>query len=153
MKEENIIEAALFISAKPLSIGELGRLIGVAAPGYVESAIKRLMAEYDSRQSSIQVMFEDGKYVMRVRREYLDKVKPFAQSAEISHHALKILAYINSKEGVLKSNLVKQLGDSVYQDVKELVEKGFITQKKAGRTKSLYTTDKFKEYFSKTQQQ
>ncbi len=151
MKEESIVEAALFISAKPLAVSELGRLIGVAAPGYVEGVVKRLIADYDSRESSIQIVFEDGKYVMRVRREYLDKVKPFAQSAEISQHALKALAYINNKEGVLKSSLVKQLGDSVYQDVKELVEKGFITQKKAGRSKSLHTTDKFKEYFSKPQ--
>ncbi|MFA5106287.1 MAG: SMC-Scp complex subunit ScpB [Candidatus Micrarchaeia archaeon] len=151
VKEENLIEAALFISAKPLTIAELGRLIGVAAHGYVEGMVKKLAAGYDERESSIQIVFEDGKYLMRVRREYLDKVKPFAQSAEISSHALKTLAYINNREGVLKSSLVKQLGDSVYQDVKELVEKGFVTQKKAGRSKSLHTTDKFKEYFSKPQ--
>ena len=151
MKEENLVEAALFISAKPLTIAELGRLMGVAAHGYVEGVVRKLSADYDARESAMQIVLEDGKYVMRVRREYLDKVKPFAQSAEISQHALKTLAYINNKEGVLKSALVKQLGDSVYQDVKELAEKGFVMQKKAGRTKSLHTTDKFREYFSKPQ--
>jgi chromosome segregation and condensation protein ScpB len=40
------------------------------------------------------------------------------------------------------------IGSSVYDHVKELVEKEFITAEKQGRSKSLKTTKKFREYFS-----
>jgi len=148
MEESKIVEAALFISSRPLTVAEISKLLGVAAHGYVETVIKKLADEYNAKGSSLEIAFADGKYAMRVRREYLDRVKPFAQDAEISHHALQTLAYINNKPGMKKSDLVKQLGASVYQDVFELVEKGFITQKKSGRTSALVTTDKFRDYFA-----
>ncbi|MEM4633602.1 MAG: SMC-Scp complex subunit ScpB [Candidatus Anstonellaceae archaeon] len=145
---ERIIEAALFMSSKPLAAAELGKLIGVAAPGYVHQRIDSVKARYESCGSSIEIAFEDGKYYMRLKKEYLNYVKDFAQQAEISKHALRTLAYISKNEGIKKSVLASKLGSAIYQDVAELAEKGFIVQKKDGRTKALHTTAKFKLYFS-----
>ena len=99
------------------------------------------------------IIEENGKYEMRVRNDYLPKVKQFAQEMEISKNALRTLAYISKHDGMLKSELAKRIGPQIYQDVQELVENEFITTKKAGRTAKLFVTEKFKRHFSIANQQ
>ena len=144
---EKIIEAALFMSSKPLAVGELGKLIGIAAPGYVSQRLDALAKRYDDADSAVEIAYEENKYYMRLRLTYVNAVKEFAQQGEISRHALRTLAYISKSEGVKKSLLADRLGSTIYQDIAELVEKGFVHQKKQGRTKTLHTTPKFKMYF------
>ena len=150
-ESERIIEAALFMSSRPLTLQELGKLIGVAAPGFVEQRLKSLQEDYDTIGSAIEITEEGGKYYMRLRQQYVNFVKEFAQAAEISRHALRTLAYIAKNDGITKHQLFLKLGGGIYEDVAELVEKGFVAQKKSGRTKSVSTTAKFKAYFQEEQ--
>lgn len=142
-----VIEAALFMSSRPLSLQEMGKLIGVAAPGFVAQKLRALQDAYNGAGSAIEIVEEGGKYYMRVRQQFVPAVKSFAQAAEISQHALKTLAYVAKNEGVTKRTLFLKLGGGIYEDVNELVEKGFVTTKRAGRTKAVSTTPKFKAYF------
>ncbi len=144
---EKIIEAALFMSSKPLTVAELGKLIGVAAPGFVSQRLDALKGRYDAAGSAIEIAAEEGKHYMRLRVQYVNAVKQFASEGEISRHALRTLAYISKNEGMRKSLLADKLGSTIYQDVAELVEKGFLLQKKSGRSSTLATTPKFKSYF------
>lgn len=144
---ERIIEAALFMSSRPLTLQELGKLIGVAAPGFVGERVTSVQEAYERGGSAIEVAEEGGKYYLRVRQEYVGHVKEFASATEISRHALRTLAYVAKNDGITKRQLFLKLGGGIYEDVAELAEKGFVTQKKAGRTKSVSTTTKFKSYF------
>jgi len=145
--EKRLIEAALFISARPMKLEELRTLTGIGALGYLRKTLESLRDDYDSRESAIEVVEMDGRYELRIRSDCMGQVKQFAQDAEISRAALRTLAYIAKHDGVLKSLLAKKIGSSIYQDVKELAEAGFVKPKKAGRTKALFLTDKFKMYF------
>ena len=147
LEPKRVIEAALFISSKPLSIEELGKFIGVAAPGFVEGLVKELAADYDKYGSAIKLAFEPGGWIMRLRGEYAQKVAPLAQEGEVSRGALKILAYISQNEGIEQSKVADRLGSVIYDYVRELVEKGFLTKEKRGRTSVLRTTQKFRDYF------
>jgi segregation and condensation protein B len=148
MKEEkSIIEAALFMSSRAMSLEEFRTLTGIGALGYIQSVIAELKKDYDDRGSAIEIADLDGKYLLRIRNEYLPRVKQFAQDTEISKSALRTLAYISKHDGILKSALVKKIGTSIYQDVKELVENDFLKSQKAGRTSKLILTEKFKRYF------
>ena len=95
----------------------------------------------------MEIINIENKFAMRVRDEYLDFVKDLNKDTEISKTALKVLAYVSKRDGILKSTLVKKMSPQVYNAVKELVDKGFITQKKFGRSSKLFVTKKFKEYF------
>jgi segregation and condensation protein B len=149
MKEEKrIIEAALFISGRDMSLEELRKLTGIGALGYLKSVVEELKDDYEGRSSAIEVLEANGKYSLRVRNDCIERVKQFAQDSEISRAALRTLAYLSKNDGMLKSTLVKRLGSQVYQDVKELVANGFVKQQKAGRTSKLTLTDKFKKYFA-----
>ena len=144
---QQVIEAALFMSSRPLALAELGKLIGVAAPGFVSQKVRALQDMYEAAGSAIEIAEEEGKFYMRVKQTFVPHVKSFAQAAEISPHALKTLAYIAKNEGITKRALFAKLGSTIYTDVSELVEKGFVATKRAGRTKSVSTTAKFKAYF------
>lgn len=148
MKEEKrLIEAALFISARPMSIEEFRTLTGIGALGYLKKAMGELQKEYEERNSAIEIMEVDGKYLMRIKPQHVDRVKEFAQDTEIGKSALRTLAYISRHDGMLKSQLVRKMGTQVYQNVKELTEAGFVKQQKAGRSSKLILTDKFRKYF------
>lgn len=148
-EETRIIEAALFISARPMALEELRTLTGIGAIGYLQKVVEELKAEYAQRNSAIEILNVDGKYEMRVRQDYITRVKQFAQDTEISRAALRTLAYISKHDGALKSELARRIGSSVYEDVRELVDAGFVKPKKAGRSSTLWLTDKFHKYFEK----
>ncbi|MEM3030693.1 MAG: SMC-Scp complex subunit ScpB [Candidatus Micrarchaeia archaeon] len=143
-----VIEAALFQSSKPLRLEDFARITGIAAPGSLEELLKQLQAEYDQRGSPIQIVCENNLWVMRLRAPYAQKVAEFAKEAEVSKGGLRLLAFVSRNEGVTQAKAVKVLGSTVYDYVNELVESGFITAEKNGRTRALKTTQKFKDYFS-----
>jgi segregation and condensation protein B len=146
-EEKKLIEAALFISSRAMSLSEFRALTGIGALGYLQTVVETLRKEYDRRDSAIQILDIDGKYEMRIRNDVLERVKQFAQDIEISKSALRTLAFISKHDGILKSQLVKKIGTKVYDDVRELVEEEFVKSVKAGRTSKLTLTEKFRKYF------
>lgn len=143
-----VIEAALFMSGQSLASADLAKLVGIAAVGFVDEKLSALSREYEEKKSAIEIVREDnGKWAMRVRAAYAPAVRGFAGEAEISKHALKTLAYISKNEGIKKRDLFKKLGSSIYENVAELIDKGFVLATPAGRTVSLKTTGKFRQYF------
>jgi segregation and condensation protein B len=147
-QEKKLIEAALFISGRSMTLEEFRTLTGIGALGYLEKVLDEIKSEYDDRKSAIEIISANGKYEMRVRNDYIVRVKEFAQDTEISKSALRTLAYLSKHDGMLKSSLVKRIGTQIYADVKELVQADFVKQKKAGRSSKLMLTEKFKKYFS-----
>jgi segregation and condensation protein B len=147
--EKKLIESALFISGRELSLNDFCKLTGIAAPGHVKSLVDELRVDYENTGSSLEITQVGDKYVMRVRDTYLGKVKSFAQEAELSQGALRTLSYVASHDGALKSGLAKKIGPVIYDEVRELVEKGFLSTKREGRSSRLLLTEKFHAYFGK----
>ena len=120
MKEEKrLIEAALFMSSRAMSLEEFRTLTGIGALGYLQGILAELKKDYEERGSAV----------------------------EISKSALRTLAYLSKHDGMLKSELVRRVGTQAYQDVKELVSNGFLKTHKAGRSSKLTLTEKFRRYF------
>jgi segregation and condensation protein B len=142
-----VIEAALFMSSRPLKREEIAKLIGTGSLGSVDTAVLALQKEYSGRESAIEISSENGYYSMRLKQDYAPQTKQFAKEAEISKHALKTLAIVSKNEGITKRKLFGMLGGTIYSDCAELEEAGFISHRKAGRTTSLHTTAKFRDYF------
>jgi segregation and condensation protein B len=145
---KSIIEAALFMSTSPMTVRALSKISGLNSWKLVQEKLKELQQEYEARGSAIVISFEDGGYIMRLKPEYEKKVSTLAKEAELSRGAIKTLAVIAKNNGMNQSRLVKMIGSSTYDHVKELVESQFITAEKKGRTKVLKTTKKFGEYFT-----
>lgn len=143
-----MLEAALFMSSQSLQSADLGKLVGIAAVGHVNKLLAELGKQYNASGSALEVVEENpGKWAMRIRASFAPAVRRFAGEAEIPKHALRTLAYVSRHEGITKRELFRRLGGSIYEDAAELIDKGFVAAKPAGRTKSLSTTAKFKQYF------
>ncbi|MFH1095583.1 MAG: SMC-Scp complex subunit ScpB [Candidatus Micrarchaeota archaeon] len=143
-----VLEAALFTSSQSLATSDLARLVGIAAVGHVNELMGKLAKEYDERNSSLEIVQEENsRWAMRVRASFAPTVRQFAGEAEISRHALRTLAYIAKNNGIAKRTLFSRLGSTIYEDVAELAEKGFVSATPSGRTSVLHTTAKFKQYF------
>lgn len=142
------IEAAMFVSNKAMSVQEIGESLGIKSFSSVKSIISALIEDYKARDSALEIIEINGKYLLTVRKEYLAKVNRLAGTPDISKPGLRILAYISKNEPVMQSRLVKIFGTSAYIYIKELLESEFISSTRFKTTKSIKTAPKFAEYFS-----
>ncbi|ASI13673.1 chromosome segregation and condensation protein B [Candidatus Mancarchaeum acidiphilum] len=146
-----LIEAALFISAEPLSLDDLSKIVNISSIGYVKNMLQDLIDDYAKRDTAMKIEELDKKYLLTLKSPYMEKVSSLAAKPDLSKGALRILAYISKNEPILQSKIVNIFGPSSYSYIKEILEKSFIESSKSGRTKKLKTTEKFKEYFELNQ--
>lgn len=140
------IEAVLFVTATAMTIEEISEILK-EDPAGIESEILDLILDYSSRESALEIDDEDG-YIIQVRQEYMDIVEKLVP-VELSPGPLRTLSVIAIKEPLRQSKLVELRGQSAYDHILELLDKGLITKKKDknGRSFILKTTPKFAEYF------
>lgn len=145
MNAKGAVEAALFSASKGLKVSELAEMINVSEDR-INTALEVLQMEYERRNSAIKISAVGNEYVMRLRDEY----SSFSESlthAELSRGMMKTLVTIAYNQPLLQSELSRNIGSRVYDDVPALIEKGLISGKKTGQTLELTTTRKFIEYF------
>lgn len=148
-----MVEAALFVSSKAMSVAEIAAAVGVASVGTMQGIIDQLVKEYESRESALGIFKVGDKYILSLKEPYASRVNSLAGEPDISKSSLRILAFISKNEPVMQSAIVKSFGSSTYDHMKELLEKEFVMTKKIGRSKRVETTQKFKEYFGVAEQQ
>jgi segregation and condensation protein B len=149
---EHIVEAALFMSARPLSIFDLLKLTG-ASLKEVKTAIQNLQKEYSARSSWIEILREGKSYLMRLQPSQVEKVESITQATELSKRALRVLAVVAQNEGIVQSKVFRKLGSTTYDGVKELTEKGYVIAEQKGHSKILHVSNKFKTYFGQSAQE
>jgi len=143
--DENVIEATLFSAGRPLSFEEIHEAIGVSRNEF-EKLFKSLRKRYREMNSSLEVEKIGKKYVLQLKTEYIEYIKSLAKR-EIPMKLLKTLALIAFHQPLKQSDLRRMIGQKVYDHVAEIRELGLILVRKEGRTRLLYTTEKFNQYF------
>ena len=143
-----LVEAALFMSSKALSVDELAVQTGLASKGTLQLILDELVKHYGTADTALEIISIGDKYMFSLKEPYASRVASLAGGPDISKGGLRILAFVNKNEGVLQSTLVDNFGSSTYEYIKELTEKEFIETSKFKRSKKVTTTPKFKEYFN-----
>lgn len=140
------IETVLFITAKAISIEEICEILK-EDPLEIESAMLDLIMDYSSRESALEIDDEDG-YIIQVRSDYMDIVEKLVP-VELKPTILRTLSVIAVKEPIRQSQIIELRGQSAYEHIQDLLQKGLISRKKDknGRSYILKTTPKFAEYF------
>ena len=142
---KRIIEAALFISARPLKLEELAKIAGIGSLGNVRDILEELRKEYNERGIEI-VETKEGWY-MQVKNDILPLVAHLTPYADLSNGHKRTLALIAYKEPITQSSIVKIQGNKAYSYLKFLERKGLIKTEKVKRTKYVYLTKEFERYF------
>lgn len=145
MKARGVVEAALFTSSGPLSMEELMDRTNLSAER-IENVLKDLERVYDMIDSAMRIGKVGGGYSIMLREEYVAYTERYV-GAELTKGMMKTLATIAYNQPITQSELNRNIGSRVYEDVPALAEMGLIHAKKIGQTKELTTTRRFLEYF------
>ena len=144
-----LVEAALYVTGKPLDLKLLGTILRSKSDSSIRDIARRLCERYQQENSSIQIMeLEDGRYVMQLRPEYVSAVKRLATRQLLTPGPLKTLSFIALKQPISQAYVVKVRGKLAYGHVKQLKDAGLILDEKSGRTKVLRTSETFADYFN-----
>jgi len=148
IEDKALVEAALFVAGRPLSVKELSKALGIKSLDYLEKLIELVAAEYAERKSAIEIVRVLGdKYVLQLKQEYSQRVMHLMPRPDLRTGELKTLALIAYLQPVEQSKIVKLRGSQAYEHVKHLLEMGLIYAEPYERTKLLGTTPKFAELY------
>ncbi|MBN1160212.1 MAG: SMC-Scp complex subunit ScpB [Candidatus Diapherotrites archaeon] len=147
MIEKQVVEAALFLAAKPLSVQQLAEILETGAMADVETAVKELQKDYSTRDSSLEILNMGKGYKIHVKPQYLSKVSTLAATTDLGKGDLRTLAFIVFNQPVKQSEVVKTRGSNAYSHIKKLREMSFVRAKKERNTYILETGKAFRKYF------
>jgi segregation and condensation protein B len=153
MNQKALLEAALFVSDKPLSLEKLSKIVGLGSEQEVKQLLAELQQKLAKEDRGIELIETPEGYELRVKQEYREKVVRLAPFADLSDGMMRTLAIVAAKQPIKQSLIVKYQGNKTYGYVVGLEEKGLIKTEKYGRTKMITTTADFEKYFGKSSEE
>jgi segregation and condensation protein B len=149
INKKALIEAALFVSNKPLNPSYLSKVFSIPQKE-VEEILEEISLELKNEDRGIMLIKTLEGYELVVKPEYRNLVSKIAPFSELSEGVKRCLAIIVAKQPVKQSTIVKIQGNKAYDYLKILEKKGLIKSEKFGRTKIISLTKNFEEYFGKS---
>jgi len=144
-----LIEAALFMSSRPMTAEEISKITSVPL-GSVEQNLRSLQKEYEDR--GMEIIQNPEGWHMRVRPEFLPKVARLAPYSDLKDGHKRTLALVAYKEPIKQSEIVEIQGNKSYAYIRFLKKKGLIKTEKKGRTVNVTLTKEFERYFGADRQ-
>jgi segregation and condensation protein B len=146
MNSKALVEAALFVSEKPLSIRKLVEITGLDEKE-INLTILDIQKNVKKSDRGIDLVETPEGYEFRLKPEYRDKVVKLAPFSDLSEGVMRTLAIVAANQPVKQSVIVRYQGNKAYGYIEKLENKGLITTEKAGRTRIISTTPDFEKYF------
>lgn len=144
-EKKSIIEAALFMSERPLTLDYLGKVAGMNSLGVVRETIENLQKEYEKR--GLEIAKTPQGWTMQVRQNLLPKVAHLTPYHDLSEGCKRTLALVAYMEPVKQSEIIRIQGNKAYSYIKSLARKDLVKTEKQGHTKILKLTPEFERYF------
>lgn len=143
-----LLEAALYVAGRPLSLTELSSVLNTRSQQKTKKYLKTLMQEYSSRNTALEILeLKDERYVLQLKAEFTPLVKKLVNKPLLSAGPLKTLAYIAYRQPVTQKRVIQVRGQHAYGHIKLLKDMGLVATERSGRSMSLRTTDYFADYF------
>ena len=143
MNDRDLIEAALFVAGRPLTLLELESIVSRDVD--VEHMVESLVDEY-RETGALEIVQTGEDIVMQVKGEYADAVRTIAQR-DLETPVLRTLAVIAFHQPVTQSKVAEIRGNKAYGHVHELEACKLVESERYGRTRMLHTTKAFADYF------
>jgi segregation and condensation protein B len=149
--QQQLCEAALYVSGRPLDLKTIGSVIGARSEEKIRSMARAIAERYAKIDSPIQVLeLPDGRFVMQLRPEFVKNVRKLSNRPLLTPGPLRTLSFIALRQPISQSHVVRVRGKLAYQHVKQLKEMDLISydKDKLGRSRVLRTTITFADYFN-----
>jgi segregation and condensation protein B len=142
---EEKVEAALFISAKFLSLQDLLMLTDIN-PIMLKEILNNLEKKYS--RGAVKIINKNNSWKMDVSEKYHHLINRLATgNSEFTKAEQETLAVIAYKQPVKQSVIIHIRGNKGYEHVKKFRELGMVEAKRAGHTMELKLSEDFYEYF------
>ena len=152
-EDKNKIEAILFTTGRFMILQEIADFCGIGSVGVVKEIIEELKKDYESKNGSLTIFEENGKYKLSIKKQYNYLTTKLLDVTELDKPTQETLAVIAYKQPAIQAEVIKIRGNKAYDHVNALKELGFITSEKYGRTRLLKLTQKFFDYFDLVEDQ
>lgn len=152
MNKKALLEAALFVSDKPISLDRLSTIVN-ATKEEAKQLLARIQADLVKEDRGIELTETPEGYELRIKSEYRDAVAKLAPFSDLGEGMLRTLAIVTVKQPIKQSVIVHYQGNKAYGYIVELEKKGLIKTEKFGRTKLVTTTSDFEKYFGKSSEE
>ncbi len=147
------VEAALFLAGRPLGEMELANSFG-SDRITVRWALRRIKRMLEEQNSALEVLhLTKDRWVLQLCEEFsrglYDYIEQFIPKEEmLTRLEIDTLTEIAYRQPITTTNLVKILGrPDVYDDIRNLTEKGLVILEKEERSNILRTSSKFADIF------
>ncbi|MCK5018357.1 MAG: SMC-Scp complex subunit ScpB, partial [Candidatus Peribacteraceae bacterium] len=148
---KKVIEAALFMSPKPITSKEIAKMTGFPER-HVEERLEELRTDYENDCKGVEITRDPEGWGMRVKPGILPQVAHLTPYSDLKEGHKRTLALVAYKEPIKQSKVIKIQGNKAYAYIKRLSKKGLIKSHKEGRTKILTLTKEFERYFGEEKQ-
>jgi len=126
-----VIEALIFVSDEPLAIRTLIKILQEDGET-IKVALEQLKAEYDERESGLQLREIGGGWQIATRTEYHEEVRELLKTqpaAKLSLASLETLSVIAYKQPVTVPEIMDIRGVQSASSIKTLLDKRLIVSK------------------------
>ena len=145
MDHKKLIEAALFVSQKPLDLHDLAKITGLSSLGFLKESLEALQKEYEDR--GIEIVETGERWHMQVHPHLLPAVSKLTPHQDLPEGPKRALALILYKEPFKQSDLIKMQGNKAYAYIKRLKKLRLIKAEKQGHTSILSVSKEIERYF------
>jgi len=149
MSDKALVEAALFVSEKPISVRKLSEITGLPEKD-VTLLVLDLQKDVKKTDRGIDLVETPEGYEFRLKPEYRERAAKLAPFSDMSEGMLRTLSIVAARQPVKQSVIVRYQGNKSYGYIEKLENKGLIVAEKSGRTKIISTTPGFEKYFGRS---
>jgi segregation and condensation protein B len=153
-RAKQVLEALLFASSKPLTSGEIRKVLRGTTPQQIETWIGELKESYQRDGRSFEIREIAGGYEVATKKEFAPwilKIELQKKAKQATQSALETLAILAYKQPVTRAEVEALRGVDVSAVLTTLVERDLIhivgRKEIPGRPFLYGTTDKFLEHF------
>jgi len=150
MNKKALLESALFVADKPLSLQRLSSIVGIGSEEEIKELIEEMQLDLKKNDRGVDLIETPEGYELRVKSEYRDRVAKLAPFSDLSDGMMRTLAIVAVKQPVKQSVIVRYQGNKSYGYIVELEKKGLVKTEKYSRTKLISTTPDFEKYFGRS---
>lgn len=138
-----VIEAALFVGAKPLSSSVVAEAFPDVSNVAFHDAIRRLQARYRSERRPYGIVRRNGGFVLELmepfRTELVARVRDQNQ-VKLTRAAIDVLSVVAYRQPIEKLAIDELLGLDTTGTLRQLVRRGLLAIDKADGTAARYVT-------------
>jgi len=126
-KRMALIEAALYVSGRPLNLKTLCSVLKTRSKRTVQQLARKLAEEYASRNTALEILeLKDERFVLQLKAEYTPQVRRLALKPLLSIGPLKTLSYIAYRQPVPQRRVIEVRGSHAYKHIRQLEELGLV---------------------------